>query len=102
MKKNKKKYPSPETVFSEQLRAARALIRMSQDELVDRSGVSIATVRRLEGKDGPLPARSDSGNRMIEVLVDAGVKFIGASEKAGLGVRLESPGLSPGAWRTKP
>ncbi len=86
-------------VFSEQIRAARALVRMSQDELVELSGVSIATIRRLEARDGPLPKRSSSGEKIIEVLEGAGVVFTPSDKQKGQGVRLAKLGQSPSAWR---
>ena len=35
-----------------QIRAARALLRMDQEELARRANVSVVTVRRLEAPDG--------------------------------------------------
>ena len=39
-------------ITPEQIRAARALLRLEQDELARRAQVSVATVRRLEAAEG--------------------------------------------------
>ena len=43
-------------ITGEQLRAARAMLKMEQAELAELSGVSIDTIKRLERMDGPLNA----------------------------------------------
>ena len=40
----------------EQIRAARAILRMEQTTLAAKAGVSVETVKRLEKFDGPLEA----------------------------------------------
>ena len=35
----------------EQIKAARALLRMEQEELARRAGVSVTTIRRLEAAE---------------------------------------------------
>ena len=37
-----------------QLRAARALLRWSADDLAEKSMIGVATIRRAEGREGPL------------------------------------------------
>lgn len=58
------------------VKAARALLGWSQDDLADRSGVSIQTVKRLEalgaGKVGGLEETRD---KIAAALVKAGIVF---------------------------
>lgn len=55
-------------IVSEQLRAARAMARWSQEELSRRSGVPIQTLKRLEGFDGPLKGRMETILKLTEAL----------------------------------
>jgi transcriptional regulator with XRE-family HTH domain len=74
----------------EQLRAARAMLRMEQSDLAERAGVSVETVRRLEAIEGPLSGRDGTITRVINVLRLAGIEFIdedGTDGRAGSGVR---------------
>ncbi|HEV7254077.1 MAG TPA: transcriptional regulator [Mesorhizobium sp.] len=78
-------------VTAEQIRAARALLGWSQGDLVERSGLSLTTVRRMED-EGIGPGRSSAENvatvqRIIEA---AGVQFI-PENGGGAGVRLARP-----------
>ena len=70
-----------------QLRAARALVRMSQGALAEASGVSLPTVKRLEGSEGTLPARMDTIEKLERALRSAGVDF--TDENGG------EPGVRP-------
>ncbi|CVI14868.1 putative transcriptional regulator (modular protein) [Agrobacterium fabacearum CFBP 5771] len=75
-----------------QIRAARSLLNWSQGELVERSGLSLTTVRRMEDeKIGP--ARSAAGNvdAVTKALEAAGVLFMNDGElvRGGPGVRLK-------------
>jgi transcriptional regulator with XRE-family HTH domain len=77
---------------AEQLRAARALVRMEQKELAERSGVSLPSVKRLEQMDGPLTATRVSTVEAIKSALEAaGIEFI-PEDGAGAGVRLSKPG----------
>jgi len=63
-------------ITPDQIRAARALLRMDQEELARRAKVSIITVRRLEAPDGlskVAPATLDEVQRALE---GAGAEFI--------------------------
>ncbi len=74
---------------AEQLRAARALLRMSADKLAEAAGVSMVTIRRAEAQDGParmMPANADALRRALEA---AGVEFI-EQNGGGAGVRLKA------------
>ena len=73
---------------SEQIRSARALVRMEQDVLAELSGVPLATVAGLESKDGLISANgSKFADAIVSALEAAGVEFI-AENGGGAGVRL--------------
>jgi predicted transcriptional regulator len=74
---------------AEQLRAARALLRLEQGKLSDMSGVSIPTIKRLEGSTGPLKATYVNVCRLKDALETAGVIFLSANDTEGPGVRLK-------------
>lgn len=60
----------------EQIKAARALLRMEQEELAKRAGVSVTTVRRLESASDEYPVADDTANNVQMALEEAGVEFI--------------------------
>ena len=71
-----------------QIKAARALLGWSQEQLATHSGVSIPTIKRLEAQDGPLGGRIDTGEKIEMTLKKAGIEFI-AENGGGPGVRLK-------------
>jgi predicted transcriptional regulator len=70
-----------------QVKAARALLGWSQEDLSTKSGVSYPTVARLESSDGEIGGRPDTGAKIVTALESAGVEFI-AENGGGAGVRL--------------
>jgi predicted transcriptional regulator len=70
-----------------QVKAARALLAWSQEELAARSGVSIPTIKRLESSDGEIGGRLDTGAKIVAALEAAGVIFVKENGE-GPGVRL--------------
>lgn len=72
---------------SEQVRAARMLIRWEQRDLSERSGVSLPTVKRLEAKPGAITAYETTLTAIRAALEAAGVEFI-PENGSGPGVRL--------------
>lgn len=58
------------------IRAARALLGWAQNELSKKSRVALGTVRRMEGFDGPVSARTESLTRVVVTLEKAGVEFL--------------------------
>jgi transcriptional regulator with XRE-family HTH domain len=76
--------------ISEQLRAARALLRWEQKDLASASGVSLPTIKRLETKPGPLNAHGPTLDALRRALETAGVQFI-PENGGGPGVRLRHP-----------
>lgn len=61
---------------SDQLRAARALIRWDQKDLAAQSGVSVPTIKRLEAQLGRLSANTPTLAALRSALEAAGVEFI--------------------------
>ena len=74
---------------SEQIRAARAMLRIEQRELADKSGVSLETVKRIERTPGPISAYTGTVDKLRRALEAAGIEF---SEGDEPGVRLKSAG----------
>ncbi|MBB3747418.1 putative transcriptional regulator [Rhizobium sp. BK591] len=73
---------------AEQVRAARALLRMEQKELAERAGVSLPSIKRLEQMEGPLTATRVSTIEAIRAALEkAGIRFI-PENGGGVGVRL--------------
>jgi DNA-binding XRE family transcriptional regulator len=70
-----------------QLKAARALLAWSQEQLAAAADVSIPTIKRLEAQDGPLGGRDETGSKIRLALETAGVEFIDENG-GGPGVRL--------------
>jgi hypothetical protein len=75
---------------SGQIRAARALLRWSAEDLARESLVGVATIRRAElavGKTSMTAANDAAIRRALEI---AGVQFIDEND-GGAGVRLRPP-----------
>lgn len=73
-------------VTIKQVRAARALLGWSQEELAAKSGVSYPTIARLEADDGELGGRADTSAKIIGAIESAGVEFTNGGQP---GVRLK-------------
>lgn len=58
---------------AEQVRAARAILRMDQITLAQKAGISVETVKRLEKLDGPLEAKAETLKVIEDVFVSAGL-----------------------------
>lgn len=74
-------------VTGEQLRGARAMLRLEQSDLAQRAGVSVETVKRLERTVGPISANTGTMDALMRVLTGAGAEFI-PENGGGAGVRL--------------
>jgi hypothetical protein len=73
-------------ITGNQLRAARALVRWSAEDLAERSWVSVSTIVQAEGEDGPVAVRAADARALCMTLKKAGVEFI-PEDRAGVGVR---------------
>jgi hypothetical protein len=78
-------------IVSSQIRAARALLRWSADNLAKNSGVGVATIRRLELTEGIPSSNAQTLDSIKKTFESAGVEFLGNPED-GTGVRFK-PGL---------
>ena len=63
-------------VTSEQIRAARALVRLEQSDLAQRARVSIVTIRRLEGAEQSARVSPMTVQSVRRALEQAGAEFI--------------------------
>jgi transcriptional regulator with XRE-family HTH domain len=71
-----------------QIKAARALLEWSQEDLADAAGVSLPTVKRLEAAGGIPKGRPRTLDSLQTALERAGVTFIDENG-GGAGVRLK-------------
>ena len=76
-------------ISSSQVRAAKALLRWSGEDLAGRAGISLSTIRRVESSEGIPEAQNIKTIMAIKkALEDAGVEFIGSPDDRP-GVRLK-------------
>jgi transcriptional regulator with XRE-family HTH domain len=89
------------TLTSEQIRAARMLLRWLQKDLAENSGISLPVVKRVETEPGEiraLPSTIEAFQRAFENegIMFLGGQFLGAVLRQNLGetdTRLQSPAL---------
>lgn len=73
-------------ITSDQIRAARALLRWSGKELAEQTGLGFSTLMRLEVLEGVPGAQAKTLETIQKAFEEAGVEFIGTPEE-GAGVR---------------
>ncbi len=69
-----------------QIRAARAMLGWSAQDLADHANVHVTTVQRMENHDGPARGTVTTLEKIMCALETEGVEFI--SDKGWKGVRL--------------
>ena len=74
-------------ITSGQIRAARALLRWTAEDLAKQSSVAISTIRRIELLEGIPNAQIRILDSLKKALEKAGIEFIGTPD-SGPGVRL--------------
>ena len=74
-----------EDITPDQLRAARAIVNWSRDQLAEASGVTTRTLARLEA--GQTKAQASTATAIRTALESAGVIFVSPNGE-GAGVRL--------------
>jgi transcriptional regulator with XRE-family HTH domain len=80
-------------ITASQLRAARALLNISQSRLAELAGLSVPTIQRMEASDGVIRGNVDSLIKLIAGLESIGIDLIGegaVSQGGGRGVRLKA------------
>jgi len=77
-------------ITSAQIRAARAMLDWSREQLSDNSSVGISALMRLESAEGVPSGNIKTFEAVQKALEEAGIEFIGSPEE-GAGVR----------WKTK-
>lgn len=73
-------------ITSDQIRAARALLRWSGKDLAEKTGLGFSTLMRLEVLEGVPGAQAKTLETIQKIFEDAGIEFIGTPEE-GAGVR---------------
>ena len=74
-------------ITSDQIRAARALIRWSAADLASASGIGSATIKRMEVMEGIPSGNVKTLQALKAALESAGVEFVGTPDDRP-GVRL--------------
>lgn len=78
-------------VTGNQIRLGRFALRWSIQELSDRTGVSIRTLKRIEADDSVPSASANTLLQLQTALESAGIEFIGTVDE-GPGIRLWKKG----------
>ena len=77
------------TISIQQIKAARALLRISVFDLADISNLSSSTIKRLEAQNSGVLPRNSTMNSIKLALESRGIEFLGTPDKDP-GVRLKS------------
>lgn len=76
-------------ISSAQIKAARALLGWTAQELADVSEVGVATIRRMEVMEGVPSGNTKTLSAIQAALEEAGIEFIGSPNDSP-GVRLRT------------
>jgi len=85
--------PMHRSLTSAQIRAARALLRWSAEELARETAIGVTTIRRAELTDGETSMTAANDLAVRRALESAGVEFIDENG-GGAGVRLKKAASS--------
>jgi len=78
----------PPRITSEQVRAARALLRWEQKDLAKASGISLPSIKRLETQPGALGGYDATVEAIREAFEREGVVFLMRGDGDGVGVQM--------------
>lgn len=76
-------------ITGEQIKAGRAMARIGQGELAQSSGLSVDTIKRLEGLRGPISANTNTESALRTAFDSAGVVILDGGAEGGPGIRLK-------------
>jgi transcriptional regulator with XRE-family HTH domain len=76
-------------ITSDQIRAARALLRWSGKDLAEKSGIGFSTLMKMESDPGVPNSNFKTFDALRKAFEDAGVELIGTPD-SGAGVRWRS------------
>jgi predicted transcriptional regulator len=85
-------------ISARQIKAGRALLGWSQQELADKAILSVNAVARIEAE--AVDPRLTTVMAVREAMHKAGIEFLSADDKHGEGVRLRAP-PSPARSRSR-
>jgi transcriptional regulator with XRE-family HTH domain len=81
-------------ISTEQIKAARALLGWSQEDLSARSGVSYTTIAKIESSEGRNGARRDTLSKIVAALEEAGIELTDGVDSEGPGAHLRQASSS--------
>ncbi len=73
-------------IIGRQIAAARTLVGITQAELAASANLSVPTLKRMEGSDGPAAGLPNNVGAVVRALEAAGVEFTNGGQP---GVRLK-------------
>jgi ribosome-binding protein aMBF1 (putative translation factor) len=73
-----------------QIRAARAALRWTIEELAEKSGLGVRTIKRFESVDGIPSSRTSTLGELKSTFESAGIEFTGTPDDSpGIRLRLQ-------------
>ena len=77
-------------ITGSQIRSARHAIKLSVEELAQKSGVSTRTIKRMEAENGVPNSTVPNLNAIQSALESAGIEFIGTpDDRPGIRIRTQ-------------
>lgn len=77
---------------SEMVRAARALLRWSQQDLASAAEISLPTIKRLENEPGPIPGLRSTAVAIESAFTRAGIEFLYDRGEGAIKLKERLPG----------
>jgi transcriptional regulator with XRE-family HTH domain len=75
-------------IIGEQIRASRAMLKWTAEDLAKKSSIGVATIRRLEAMNGIPTGQARILDSIQKTLEEAGIEFMGTPDRQP-GVRLK-------------
>ena len=81
----------PDHLTGAHLRAARALLAMSGEDLAEKTNLALSTIRRSEADDGVTKLTRANAALLVRTLEAEGIRFLGGGPSEGIGVQKVVP-----------